>query len=329
MIPNRTVYIWDTTLAKKYNVHPENWDGDLWKYKEELLKVAEGEKKEGRENFAIVSDLTLYVEDIPETTKAMGIRYPIIFRENADKIEAEFLYETPEYKRNLVGMREFYKVGLWCPELDSKRETEYFLSIDTQFRTKNAYLGFQKPDFWDTHEIKELYTERLWELAVGFVETGITTESKQPKEAFDLLCALYTDKDLVNAIMWGSEENYDVVDGKAVKPMSEGEYIPSSAAGNQLLGYVEVNEDNNLKEIYPEEFENTEVSKALGFRFSGKGIEKELEKVVALNSLVYSGSGEEVIKNMEQIVEKYKQAGIDKVIAEWNRQFSEWNKERR
>ena len=329
MIPNRTVYIWDTTLAKKYNVHPENWDGDLWKYKEELLKVAEGEKKEGRENFAIVSDLTLYVEDIPETTKAMGIRYPIIFRENADKIEAEFLYETPEYKRNLVGMREFYKVGLWCPELDSKRETEYFLSIDTQFRTKNAYLGFQKPDFWDTHEIKELYTERLWELAVGFVETGITTESKQPKEAFDLLCALYTDKDLVNAIMWGSEENYDVVDGKAVKPMSEGEYIPSSAAGNQLLGYVEVNEDNNLKEIYPEEFENTEVSKALGFRFSGKGIEKELEEVVALNSLVYSGSGEEVIKNMEQIVEKYKQAGIDKVIAEWNRQFSEWNKERR
>ena len=44
----------------------------------------------------------------------------------------------------------------------------------------------------------------------GFVETGITTVSKQPDKAFDLLCALYTDKDLVNAIMWGTEENYDV-----------------------------------------------------------------------------------------------------------------------
>ena len=71
------------------------------------------------------------------------------------------------------------------------------------------------------------------------------------------------------------------------------------------------------------------MSKISGFRFSGKGIEKELEKVVALNSLVYSGSAEEVIKDMEQTIEKYKQAGIDKVIAEWNRQFAEWNKERR
>ena len=330
MIPNRTVYIWDTTLAKKYNVHPENWDGDLWKYKEELLKVAEGEKKEGRENFAIVSDLTLYVEDIPETTKAMGIRYPIIFRENADKIEAEFLYETPEYKRNLVGMREFYKVGLWCPELDSKRETEYFLSLDTQFRTKNAYLGFKEPDFWTTHEMKELYADTLWELSIALKETGITTESKHPEEAFDLLCALYTDKDLVNAIEWGEKGvNYDVVDGKAVKPMTQGEYIPHFWVGNQLLGYVEVNQDNNLKEIYPQMIDKAKVSKASGFRFSGKGIEKKLEKVVELDSLVYSGSDEEVIKNMEQIVEKYKQAGIDKVIAEWNRQFSEWEKNKK
>ena len=329
LLPDKTVYIWDKELAEKYNVHPENWDGDLWKYKEELLKVAEGEKKAGRKNFATVSGLLMYAKEIPETTGAMGVMYPIIFRENTNKVEAEFLYETPEYKRNLAGMREFYKARLWRPEIESERESEYFLSVETIFWSKNAYLGFQKPNFWDTHEVKEIYREKVWELSIALKETGITTESKQPKEAFDLLCALYTDKDLVNAIMWGSEENYDVVDGKAVKPMSEGEYIPSSAAGNQLLGYVEVNEDNNLKEIYPEEFENTEVSKALGFRFSGKGIEKELEKVVALNSLVYSGSGEEVIKNMEQIVEKYKQAGIDKVIAEWNRQFSEWNKERR
>ena len=51
--------------------------------------------------------------------------------------------------------------------------------------------------------MKELYTEKLWELSFGGTETGITTASKQPDKAFDLLCALYTDKDLVNAIMWG------------------------------------------------------------------------------------------------------------------------------
>ena len=177
--------------------------------------------------------------------------------------------------------------------------------------------------------MKEIYRETVWELEPGFVETGITTVSKQPDKAFDLLCALYTDKDLVNAIEWGDEENYEVVDGKAVKPMSEREYIPRLYAGNQLLGYVEVNEDNNLKEIYPKEFEEAKVSKAVGFRFSAKGIEKELETVVGLSDLINTRTGEQPMKEMEQIIEKYKQAGIDKIIAEWNRQFAEWEKERR
>ena len=326
---DKTVYVWDKELAEKYNVHPENWDGDLWEHKEELLKVAEGEKKAGRENFTTVSGLLLYAEEIPETTKVLGLLYPIIFRENTDKAETEFLYETPEYKRNLAGMREFYKMGLWRPEIETVRTAESFLSIETQFWSKNAYLGFRESDFWDTHEVKELYTEKLWELSLNCIETGITTESKHPEEAFDLLCALYTDKDLVNAIEWGDEENYEVVDGKAVKPMSEGEYIPRLYAGNQLLGYVEVNEDNKLKENFPKEIERAKVSKISGFRFSGKEIEKELEEVVALNNLVYSGSAEEVIKNMEQTIEKYKQAGIDKVIAEWNRQFAEWEKNKK
>ena len=288
--------------------------------------MAEGEKKAGRKNFATVSGLLSYAEEIPKTTRALGSLYPIIFRENTDKVEAEFLYETSEYKRNLAGMREFYKAGLWCPEIESERESEYFLSIETIFWSENSYLGFQKPDFWDTHEVKEIYREKVWELALGAKETGITTASKQPDKAFDLLCALYTDKDLVNAIMWGSEETYDVVEGKAVKPMSQGEYIPSLAAGNQLLGYVEVNEDNNLKEIYPKEFEKTKESKASGFRFSAKGLEKELEKIAITDQEIFFDNSEKIMKNMEKNIERYKQAGIDKVIAEWNRQFAEWEK---
>lgn len=67
----------------------------------------------------------------------------------------------------------------------------------------------------------------------------------------------------------------------------------------------------------------------MGFRFSAKGIEKELETVVGLSDLINTRTGEQPMKEMEQIIEKYKQAGIDKIIAEWNRQFAEWEKERR
>ena len=109
-------------------------------YKDELLKVAEGEKNAGRKNFATVSGLISYAEEIPETTNALGVLYPIIFRENTDKVRAEFLYDTPEYKRNLAGMREFYQLGLWKPEIEFERESEYFLSAETIFWSKNAYL---------------------------------------------------------------------------------------------------------------------------------------------------------------------------------------------
>ena len=328
-LPEKTVYVWDKTLAEKYNVHPENWDEDIWKYKDELLRVTEGEEKSGRKNFTTVSGLLLYTEKVPETTKALGILYPIIFRENTNEIKAEFLYEIPEYKKHLTGTREFYELGLWKPEIEFERETECFLSVETQFQTKNAYLGFRESNFWDRHEVKELCTEKLWELSFGGAETGITTESKQPDKAFDLLCALYTDKDLVNAIVWGSEENYDVVDGKAVKPMTKGEYIPHCWGGNHLLGYVGVNEDNNLKENFPKEIEKAVLSKASGFRFSGKGLEENLEKMAELDQMVFSGNGAKTIADMEQIIEKYKQAGIDKVIAEWNRQFAEWQKNKK
>ena len=70
-------------------------------------------------------------------------------------------------------MREFYQLGLWKPEIEFERESEYFLSAETIFWSKNAYLGFREPNFWDTHEMKEIYRETVWELEPGFVETGL------------------------------------------------------------------------------------------------------------------------------------------------------------
>ena len=70
LLPAKTVYVWDTTLAEKYNIHPETWGENIWEHKDELLKVAEGEKNAGRKNFATVSGLISYAEEIPETKNA-------------------------------------------------------------------------------------------------------------------------------------------------------------------------------------------------------------------------------------------------------------------
>ncbi|MDU3182098.1 MAG: hypothetical protein E6686_12095, partial [Lachnospiraceae bacterium] len=56
------------------------------------------------------------------------------------------------------------------------------------------------------------------------------------------------------------------------------------------------------------------------------GLEKELEKIAITDQEIFFDNSEKIMKNMEKNIERYKQAGIDKVIAEWNRQFAEWEK---
>lgn len=327
--PYSRAYIWNTELAKKYNVHPEEWTADIWRYQDELMKITDGEKKAGNDNFYAVSNLLMYCEEFPGLTHALGIVYPITIRETDEKIEAEFLYETSEYQKKLENTRKFYELGL-CNQEKMNMGIEPFLMIDTAFRSKESYLAFQEDNFWDTHEVKEISQDTLWELGVPHPEIGITTASKKQDEAFDLLYLLYTDEELVNALAWGEKGvSYEVVNGKAVKPGTQKDYISHLSVGNMLLAYPEVNADKNLNELYPLEMEKNPMSKLSGFHFHGEKVKKELNAVAELNELMFSREEKIVLDDMELTIQKYKEAGIDKIIEEWNRQFSEWSKESR
>ena len=217
-----------------------------------------------------------------------------------------------------------------CDQEKENRGIEPFFRIETVFQTKNGYLAFQEDDFWDTHEVKTIYQETMWELGNPHRELGITTESKKPEAAFDLLYLMYTDGELVNALSWGEEGvSYEVVDGKAVEPGTKKGYIPRRPSGNMLLAYPEVNSDKNFGKLYPAEMEKAAMSKLSGFRFHGENVKQELDAVAKLWELVSAREEKIVLDDMEEIIQKYKEAGIDKIVEEWNRQFSEWKRESR
>ena len=328
-LPYSVAYIWNTELAKKYDVHPETWTEDIWGYEEEFRKIAEQERKSGNENFFAVSDLLMYSEEITGLTHALGIMYPIVIQEEEENPRAEFLYETEYYQESLTKIRKFYELGL-CNQEKENRGIEPFFRIETVFQTKNGYLAFQEDDFWDTHEVKTIYQKAMWELGNPHRELGITTESRKVEDAFDLLYLMYTDRELVNALSWGEEGvNYEVVDGKSVEPGTEKGYIPRKSCGNMLLAYPEVNSDKNLGKLYPTEMEKATMSKLSGFHFHGESVKQELDAVSKLGELVYARDERLVLEDMEQIIQAYKEAGIDKIVEEWNRQFSEWKRESR
>ncbi len=139
-MPYSVAYIWNTELAKKYDVHPETWTEDIWNYEEEFRKIAEQERKSGNENFLAVRDLLMYSEEIPGLTHALGIMYPIVIQEEEDNPRAEFLYETEYYQESLAKIRKFYELGL-CDQEKENRGIEPFFRIETVFQTKNGYLA--------------------------------------------------------------------------------------------------------------------------------------------------------------------------------------------
>ncbi len=323
-VPAKTVYIWDKELAEKYDVHPEEWSEKIWEHEEELQKVCEGEK--GQDSFVTVEGLRLYSEHLKGMTQILGVCYPLVIQEMDETPKAALLYETPEYQEYLAGIQRLYEKGIYNPgaEENVEREVKSFLKIDTDFKTKDSYLAWQEEDFWDTHEVKELWKAPLWRLAVSAQEVGITSGSQHPEEAFSLLCKLYEDAELTNALMWGEEgKDYEVRGNTAVKPIAGG-YIPALYVGNNFAAYAEVGQDEQKKELYPEWLKECGDSKINGFDFSGKGCMEELAKLYQIYGEQIGKSGQEALEQTDAFIQQCREAGADKVIEEWNRQYREW-----
>lgn len=324
-VPAKTVYIWDTELAGKYDVHPEEWNGKLWEYADELEKVCRGEK--GTNDFVTVQGARLYGQYLEGMTQALGVCYPFAVRETEEVPQAELLYETPEYKEYLEGMKILYERGIYDPAVEENqaRSNTSFLRIETDFKTKDAYTAWEGEDFWKTHEVAEIWQPPLWRLSVCAQETGISVDSAHPDEAFSLLCKLYGDADLINALMWGEEgKNYALRGNTAEKPVTGG-YLPALYVGNNFLAYAEVGQDEKKKELYPEWLAKCEDSGLKGFEFSGKPCEEELQAICQV-ALDWEGrSGKDVLLEHEKLIQDYREAGADRVLEEWNRQYRAWS----
>ena len=325
-LPTRTAYIWDKTLADKYQIHPKTWTEEIWKYKDELKKVYDGENKD---NFLTTYSLKTLLYP-PEYTLVLGECYPLVINEKDESNNAQFLYDVPQFKEAVAGITSLYNSGMYSPEKENSfTDPTVFLEVSQKFSTKEAYaflIGDE--DFWETHEVKILNEQPLCKTTYGVVETEISSKCPYPEDAFRLLSAIYTDKDLSNALIWGEKDvQFCVNDNFAVSPGTTNRQPISNEIGNMLIAYTEVGQDKNKETLYPKQIKNAVPSKLFGFNFIGKNCTKELENIFQvwyedLNNLETNPAS--TLLNQDSLYKKYKEAGVDKVIAEWNREFQEW-----
>lgn len=162
----------------------------------------------------------------------------------------------------------------------------------------------------------------------------ISSNSTNPERTMMFLDLMYTDKDLANLFVWGIEGKHYVKASDTTIEYPQG--IDSTSVGyvnqrwitpNASLAYLQKYDFPQLWVKTAEVNQNAVKSKALGFLFNAEPVKNEM---TSLNNVIEqyrkaleSGSLDPEAK-LQEFRDKLKAAGIDKVIAEKQKQLDAW-----
>lgn len=167
--------------------------------------------------------------------------------------------------------------------------------------------------------------------------TSISRTSKDPDRAMMFLNLLYTDKYLVNLIAFGIEGKHFVKKSEGIIDFPPGldaktsGYVLNGAwlFGNQFNDYLWANENPQKWENFKKFNESAETASVLGFIFNPEPVKNE---IAAFNNAkkefepaLFTGTVDPKVY-LPKYISKLKDIGVDKIIAEKQKQLDEWVK---
>ena len=175
---------------------------------------------------------------------------------------------------------------------------------------------------------------------VAYFKTGkvaSTLSLIHPEKVLEFVNLLYSDAEVYNALVWGVEgTHYQHVKGSekwitypdGVTGETSGYTLAATYAfGNRYLSYIWNTDPEDLNERFEEFNDNAIKSKALGFLFDNTPVKTEAAAVQAVMDEYRLPLENGVIdpdENLPKFRQALKDAGIDTVIAEKQRQLDEW-----
>lgn len=156
---------------------------------------------------------------------------------------------------------------------------------------------------------------------------GISFTSKDPARAMMLINLLHTDKELNNIINFGIEGDHFTRNGEIITATANtANYNPGAAwmFGSQFLNYVWSTEDPDKWAKFKEFNQNAKISPGLGFVFDSEPVKAEvgaLANVIRQYQRALETGSVDVDKALAEYEAKLKEAGVDKVVAEKQKQF--------
>lgn len=255
-------------------------------------------------------------------------------------LKVENVYESKEYEDYLNKMHSWFKAGYINKDAATSQVSgmemvkagkafAYFDGLKVGGReVQSAAAGKELiavPISSNTYATTSDATAGLW---------AISNNSKNPERTMMFLDLMYSDKDLSNLFLWGIEGKHYVkvsdttIDyPEGVKATTVGYSVQTWMVPNQSIGYIRTTDLPNVWELTAEANQKAIKSKALGFAFNSEPVKNE---ITALNNVIEqyrkaleSGTFDPADK-LPELREKLKSSGIDKVIAEKQKQLDEW-----
>ncbi|TVY08334.1 ABC transporter substrate-binding protein [Paenibacillus cremeus] len=262
-----------------------------------------------------------------------------------DNLKVVNLYETKEYAGYLDTVRRWYNAGFMAKDVATTKD-----NANDLVKANRAFSFFtsMKPGY-ESQASRSIGKEMVSvEIAPATTLTNnitkfmwsIAKNSKDPSRAMMFLDLLYSDKEIINLLDWGIEGKDYVKAGDNMIDYPSGVNATSVEYGlnlnwlfgNSFISYVFKPDPADLWDRMGKFNKEAAKSKALGFTFDVTPVKTEVATVTNVINQYQIGLETGTLdpqKELPDYIKKLKDAGMDKVIAEKQKQLDEWKKTRK
>ncbi|REE80169.1 putative aldouronate transport system substrate-binding protein [Paenibacillus taihuensis] len=251
------------------------------------------------------------------------------------------MIETDSYKDFVNHMYKWSKAGLVMP--DAANNSESRISLLKAGKVMGGFSGLNPGNVDDiAKQVGQPFT--VIELTKPFSITGhvsgmgwsLASGSENPEKAIEFLNLAHTNADISNLLVNGVKgRNYVMVDeAKGIIDYPQG--VDASNTGwmslpwatpNAAISYLWKGEPENKWDYLQQYNSSAHQSPAKGFRFNPESVANEIamvSNVDAKYSLALETGTLDPAKTLPKYLDELKAAGVDKVIAEKQKQLDEW-----
>ncbi|WP_269864104.1 ABC transporter substrate-binding protein [Paenibacillus caseinilyticus] len=262
------------------------------------------------------------------------------------------MYETDEYMEMARLTHKWFNLGY----INKDASTSIQTNIDgwARLKTKSAFaIAGADMEIIKDNENASLMPSRSKQVGMGVIQIPLHTDplrsnklagtmqaisktSKDPERAMMLINLFYKDAKLLSLFNYGIEgTHYVLKDGQVELP--EGKTTDNVGfyhdvqwqIGNQMLNYTRVGEDPKKYDNYAEfnKKVSADPSPILGFVFNSEPVKSELVSIENVRKQYDPGINSGTLNpdvEVPKLIAKLKAAGVDKVVAEMQKQLDEW-----